>query len=227
MYRTKARQETAASRIQTAWRKRKPRKRRIPLALKQHNFVERLPNLYQQISNVEPTGTTNGLLQLFKFSDIPQASHYQDLFEFYRIDKIVIEFRYKSIAQSATFDTASTTTVQQNELNPVMYFKRDHDTDFLINLPQLKESSKTREHQFTNNKPNFTVQLKPSCLINTANIKGSSGILYRPKWGQWLSTTDANIEHYGLMSYVIGYNGAQPGSLEVTRKMYFSLKNND
>ncbi len=200
---------------------------RKPLALKMHNFVERLPSLYQQISQTEPSGTTNGLLQVFKFSDIPQASHYQDLFEQYRINKVVIEFRYKGLTQGATYDTASTTVVQQNEINPVLYFKKDHDTDFLINLPQLKESMKTHEHQFTNSKPNFTIQLKPACLVNSTDVKGSTGTTYRPRWGQWLTTLDAGIEHYGLQSYIIGYNGAQAGSMEVTRKVYFSCKSNE
>ena len=184
--------------------------------------------MYQAINQVEPVGTTtNGLLQKFKFSDILQASHYQDLFEFYKINKIVVEFRYKGITQNATTDTATTTVIQQNELNPVMYYKIDHDTDFLINLGQLKESMKTREHQFTNNKPNFTVVLKPACLVNNANIKGASGLVYRPKWGQWLSSSDAGIEHYGLQTYITGYNGAQAGTVEITRKMYFTCKNNE
>jgi len=200
---------------------------RKPLALKMHNFVERLPSLYQDINLVEPSGTTNGLLQKFKFTDIPQASHYLDLFEQYRINKIVIEFRYKGITTPATFDTASTTVVQQNELNPVLYFKKDHDTDFLLNLPQLKESMKTREHQFTNNRPNFTIQLRPAVFVNSTDIKGSTGTTYNPKWGQWLNTVDGGIEHYGLQSYITGYTNGQPGTFEITRKMYFSCKSND
>lgn len=117
-----------------------------------------------------------------------------------------------------------------NEINPVLYFKIDHndaDTDSLVTL---KQSMNTKEHQFTNDKPNFSISLKPAVLIEDENIKGATGTNYRPKWGMWLDSVETAIEHYGLKAYCVAAVGGVEGGagqLEVTYKTYFTMKNND
>lgn len=212
-------------------KRRKKRSRRYPikkpLALKTHNFVERCT---PSLMTVAQESSASGLFRSFTLSQCLQASHYKELFEYYRINKVVLEFRYKGAAIPAytTINGTSTTNNEiQNEINPVLYFKVDHNDESADSLNVLKESMRTREHQFTNNKPNFTIQIKPAIL--TESYKTTISTAYAPKWGQWLSTADDTVPHYGLKAYAVAGlgNNVNMGQIEVQQKIYFSVKCNE
>ena len=114
-----------------------------------------------------------------------------------------------------------------NECNPILYFKVDHNDINPDPLLAMKESMKTHEHQFSNDKPNFTIQLKPA--VQSEAFKSATATTYIPKWKQQLSTADGTIPHFGLKAYAIGFKNAylDPGIIEVTYKMYFTMKNNE
>ena len=219
----------AASKIQRAFRgKRRYKSKRSrykqPLALKMHNFVER--STITTNLQIGPEASATGMIKEFSLNEIAQNGNYIALFEEYKIDKVVATFRYKSTGQYG-YETGA--ALNMNEINPVLYFKVDHNDDVLETLATLKESAKCREFQFTNNKPTFDVVIKPACLIDVNNIHGALGISHRPRWGLWLPTDENAISFYGLKAYcVAAASGAHvPGSLQVTYKIYFSMKNND
>lgn len=205
------------------WNRRSRMRLKKPLALKPHTFVERLASDTITVAN---EASAAGLFKTFNFNQIPQNASYRDLFEYYTINKIVVEFRYKSIGQIATNGAVSTISVQ-NEVNPVLYFKIDHNDNNSDPLATMKESSKTREHQLSNSRPNFTIQLKPA--VQSEAYKSTVATTYIPKWGQQLNVLDGTIPHYGLKAYCVGYSdsNASPGQLEVTYKMYFTMRNNE
>ena len=206
---------------------RKNRRRRMrvrkPIALKPHTFVERLTS---DTITINTEASASGLFKTFNLDQISQASSYKDLFEYYTINKIVAEFRYKSIGTIATQGAVSSIS-PVNEVNPVLYFKVDHNDINSDPLATMKESSKTREHQFSNSRPNFTIQLKPA--VQAEAYKSSIATTYIPKWGQRLSVLDGTVPHYGLKAYCVGYadSNASPGQVEVSYKMYFTMRNNE
>jgi len=220
----------AATKIQRAFRKRLIRKglrrRKTPLALKPHTFVERSGTDNLAITS---DGLSGGLFKHFTLRHIPQYAQYCSIFELYNINKVVVEFRYKGpSAQARVLHVAGTTVV--NEVNPVLYFKIDHNDNDSDTLANLKLSMRTKEHQFTNSKPNFSIVLKPAILIEDSNIKGTLGVDYRPKWGQWITTEESEVQYYGLKAYAIAGTGgasSSAGTIEVTYKTYFTMKNND
>lgn len=199
---------------------------RKPLALKMHNFVERSG---ATTMTIKTEANAEGLFKSFELAHVQQFSAYTTLFEYYKIDKVVVEFRYKSIGgQARVVDVANSLPV--NEVNPVLYFKVDHNDAEEDSLVTLKQSMRTREHQFTNAKPNFSIVLKPAVMLLDNNIKGATGTNYRPRWGMWLDTQESGIEHYGLKAYCVagtGSSNTDAGQLEVTYKTYFSCKNNE
>lgn len=201
-------------------RRTRYRKRKQPLALKQHNFVERV-KVDDQIV-IAPEATAVGLFKTFKLSDIRQDDSYTDIFEMYRIDKVVVTFRYKQINNATEANGRA-----QNEVNPLLYFKVDHNDNTSDSMITLKESMRTKEHQFSNDKPNFTITLKPAIQAEAYRTSLTSG--YTPKWGQWLNCADAEVPHYGLKAYCLAYrDGAwNPGNLTVEYKYYVSFKNNE
>ena len=214
--------QAAAMKIQRKWRKKRRMRRRIPLALKVHNFCER--------STIEDNLLCNGSVGLFRhfqINEIAQSGEYINIFEEFRINKVVATFRYKANSTVAVGNNAN----QVNEINPVLYFKVDHNSDSTsVTLEDMKKSMKTREHQFTNDKPEFNVVLRPAVLVEASTVEGAIGTHYYPRWKKWLPVEEGAIGHFGLQAYAVAGSGgglSQPGSLKVTYKIYFSMKNNN
>ncbi|AJP36451.1 putative capsid protein [Avon-Heathcote Estuary associated circular virus 21] len=202
-------------------RRRYPlRSRRRPLALKQHAFCERAENEQTIVINTEAAAT--GLFETFTLSKMRQQASYAQIFEFYRIDKVVATFRYKNV-NNAT----ETTGRAQNEVNPLLYFKVDHNDNTSDSLSTMKDSMKTKTHMFTNNNPEFSIQLKPA--IQSEMYRTTLTAAYTPKWGQWIPCDDPTVPHYGMKAYCCAFKNADwnPGSLQVSFKYYVSFKNNE
>lgn len=202
---------------------RRRRRYKVPLALKQHNFCERnVATVSLGIGTDASPG--NGLQRSFSLDQIRNASQYTALFEYYRIDKVVVKFRYKSAGVQAYSNT--TDVILHNEQNPVLYFKVDHNDVDQDSLSVLKDSMKTKAHVFTNDKSEFVITLKPA--IQSEAYKSALTTTYIPKWGQWLSTEDPTVPHYGLKAIAVGPNNTQSnGALDIEFITYFSMKNNE
>jgi len=198
------------------------RRRRRPLALKQHAFVERAVADHQ--IEIDTEAAASGFYYSAALSKMKQQAQYCQLFEFYRIDKIVATFRYKG--GNAEVAGAQTSRAW-NEVNPLLYFKVDHNDITSDTLATMKDSMKTRTHMFTNNKPEFSIQFKPA--IQSEMYKSSVTTAYTPKWGQWIPTNDPTVPHYGLKTFAIAFQNAQwnPGTIAVSFKYYVSFKNNE
>lgn len=204
---------------------RRPRRRKA-LALKQHAFCERA--IVTQQLNIDTEDNAVGLFETFSLSKVRNEAEYAAIFEQYRIDKVVATFRYKG--GTATLAGAQSGKAW-NEVNPLLYFKVDHNDTASDSLTKMKDSMKTKTHMFTNDKPEFSIQLRPATLsqLYKSGSPPNEITVNTPKWGQWLSTTDNTLLHYGLKAYAIAFKNDQwnPGSLAVSFKYYISFKNNE
>lgn len=196
--------------------------RKIPLALQRHSFVERkVTDLTMQVDN---EGDAVGLFKSFNLDDCSNAQQYKTLFEYYKIDKVVVTFRYKTHTVASTSGTIGP---RPNEVNPLLYFKVDHNDITADSLIQMRLSTRTKEKQLSNDKSEFTIQVKPA--VQAEAYKSTVATTYIPKWGQWLSTADGTVPHYGLKAYAVGYrdSASNPGQIQVSFKYYISFKNNE
>lgn len=227
---SKKRKIQAAYKIQSAWRskrRRVVRRRRRPLALKVHNFVER-NTLENELQVAHTEGSAVGLFRTFSLNDIRQVSNYSGIFEYYRIDKIVVTFRYKTAGVAAALNPNGTSLASlTNEINPLLIFKVDHNDVTADTISELKDSMRTRKKVLTNDKPEFSITLKPA--LQEEIYKSAVTTAYAPKWGQWLPMADVTAPHFGLKVYAIGsnYANADMGKILVTYKTYFTCKNNE
>lgn len=218
-------------------RGRKPRKkynritskryRRKPLALKPHNFVERFE---ENISLVTPIinssgNLTNTISKKFSFDMITQHPQYADLFDEYKINKIVATFRWSPSA----YNYVSTTAAYSSNMSPLLFFKVDHNDDSADSLTELKKSMKTKYKMLKYDEP-FTIQLKPaSQILVDANI----GNTFTPQWNRWITTSVCDVNHLGLKLQVqvptdVGSSSNyNMGRIDIEYKMYFTLKCNE
>ena len=189
-----------------------------PLALKPHTFVER--SVVESV--LSPNGA--GLFKTFQLDDIYNKVSYQKLFEYYSINKVVVTFRYKADGDPRR-DVTQANQMGVNEANPLLYFKVDHNDASADSLALMKASTRTRTFQFTNDKPELAIQVRPAVLNEV--YKSTVASTYVPKWKQKLTTADLTVPHYGLKCYAIAPGAAQYGSIMVTMKYYFTMKNNE
>lgn len=204
----------------TQTRRRKFRRKK-PLALQRHSFVERKTT--DLVMNVDNESSAVGMFKSFNLNEMNNAAQYKELFEYYRIDKVVVTFKYKAYS----YANAVSALTGVNEVNPILFFKKDHNDVSADSITVMKESMKTKEVQLTNNRPNFSIVLKPAVQAEAYHSPVSS--TYVPKWGQWLSTDDGSVPHYGLKAYAIGFKSGSidPGQIQVSFKYYVSFKNNE
>ena len=207
------------------------RPRRVTkLALKTHTFVER--TLTEDFMNVKQAPVpADGLHKSWSLAELRQATYYRNIFEQYKINKVVVTFRYKGVGTAA-----GGTSHRPNEINPVLYIKRDHNDDQdstggnQESLSEMKDSSKTFEVQLTNNRPNFSMTIKPAILMEDSVYNGATGVQHMPVWGKWIDVKEDNINYYGLKAYAVGQGSSSAdalGKIEVSYKVYFSMKNNE
>lgn len=218
----------AASRIQLMFRKKRMRRniargayskiRRVPLALKPHTFVER--SVVE--GDLTPNGT--GYFRTFQLDDIYNKVSYQKIFEYYTINKVIVTFRYKA-AGDPRRDLISATAGTVNEANPMLWFKVDHNDITADTLSVMKASSRTRTFQFTNDKPELSITIRPAVLDEV--YKSSIASTYVPVWKQKLTTADLTVPHYGLKAYATSPTPSQAGSIYILTKYYFTMKNNE
>ncbi len=202
---------------------------RKQLALKSHTFVERCTPLILNLNNAALTADGNfATTKTFVYSldQVPQMTSYQKLFEYYKILKVVVNFKYKTIGNYANTDPTIGNPV--NEINPTLIFKVDHNDDTADTIGTMLESVRTKEKQLTNNNPSFSIVLKPA--IQSMLYKTSASTAYTPSWNNWLGMISPGIPHYGLKLQVQTPPrnvNADYGSIWMTTKIYFACKNNE
>lgn len=199
-----------------------------PLALKQHNFCERFEeNIRLDHTIVNTSGNlTATVSKKFSFDMIAQHPQYADLFDEYRIDKVVATFRWSPSAYVVTNSTAA----YSGNLSPQLYFKVDHNDDTADTLAVMKESMKTHSKMLKYDEP-FTISLRPaSQTMVDANI----GNTFTPTWKRWITTKVLDVNHLGLKLQVqvptqVGgpTTNFDMGRIDIEYKMYFSLKCNE
>ena len=204
----------------------KIRRRKKKLALKAHNFVERVEDtiiLNESTLNASGNLTTN-YSKNFQLADIPQVNHYQNLFDDYVLNKVVAEIRY-----DYTIMWTDTTYHQSpNPIYPMLLIRTDHnDAATGYTWADLKQSERSRLVQL---KPGRKIShvLKPAVSIQTYKTATTEG--YAPKWNQQLRTVDDTVPHYGLQIQVQTQPGSpniQLGKINIMYKYYFTMKNTE
>ena len=202
-------------------------KKKKPLALQPHNFCERFE---ENIRLIKPTINTSGNLAItstkkFSFDMIPQHASYAELFDEYKINKVVATFRWSP----SQYVAVNSTSAFSSNLSPLLFFKVDHNDDAAQSLTELKKSMKTHYKMLKYDEP-FTIQLKPaSQVLVDANI----GNTYTPKWDRWITTGVLDVNHLGLKLQVqvptdVGAStNYDMGRIDVEYKMYFTMKCNE
>ena len=198
-----------------------------PLALKPHTFCERFEeNIILEEPIVNTSGNLNNtVVKKFSFDMIPQHASYAELFDEYKINKVVATFRWSP----SRYVYVNSSAAYSGNLSPMLWFKVDHNDDSSQSLVEMKKSMKTHAKMLKYDEP-FTIQLKPaSQVLVDANI----GNTFTPKWNRYITTQVLDVNHLGLKLQVqvppdVGTStNYTMGRIDIEYKMYFTLKCNE
>lgn len=132
-------------------------------------------------------GSAQGFAYEWALSDVTNHEEFLNLFEEYRIVGVKYHMRPRLGINVAT---------QTTDFG-VLHVWRDHDD---VNTPtaQAEYLQKQSVKSWNMNKPpaNASIYIKPSILFQTYESTTSTG--YSPKFGQWISSNDPSVPHYGL-----------------------------
>lgn len=120
-------------------------------------------------------------------SDVVNSSDFTNLYDQYRLDKLIIKFYLK-------FDPSSQSATTSNI--PRLYWYRDlDDLTSPASLNEIRENGKCKTVPLTLYKP-VTIVMKPNVLRVIYQSAVSSQ--YTPSFNQWLDMSTPTNQHYGL-----------------------------
>lgn len=197
--------------------RRRPRRTRRMYMRRRPRILRRIAKIHHFKRTFTLTPIASGTSAVFgaynfQFNELPNASEFANLFDCYRVNKIVI--KYVPNHNSSEFGA----TKALCEFNSALDFNDVTAPTALTQLYEYQNWRMTRGNQI------HTRVFTPSVLgvistINAGNFTGDS-----PKYKQWLNTTQLDIEHYGI-KYGIGATNAA-GDVYFTPyvSVYFSCK---
>lgn len=147
-----------------------------------------------------------------QLGNVVNVSDFQNLYDQYRINYVVIKFWLKidpgaQAAASASF--------------PKLYWYRDYDDATVpANLNEIRENQKARVAVMHPNRP-ITIKFRPNSLA----LLFSSGVAsqYKPTWRQWMDMGTVTSQHYGI-KYAIDDLTNTNYKVDIEGTLYFQCR---
>lgn len=160
----------------------------------------------------------------FTLGSLVNASEFQQLFDQYRIDKVIVTYQLITNPDANNY-TNSAALVNQSNWYPTVWYCPDYDDSAATNISEMKERIGVKNRiLYPNRKLYFVV--RPKVLVQTYRTAVSTG--YAPK-SLFIDMTNMDIPHYGLKT-VIDFAGIAPASAQKYQilqefKYFFTCKN--
>lgn len=126
-----------------------------------------------------------GAFQLNGLTNVINGSEFGNLFDQYRIDKLILKFYLKVDPSTQTGNAGQV---------PRLYYVRDRDdSNAPADLNELKENQFFKERVLTPYRPVTLV-----CRPNALRLLYQSAVAsqYQPAWGQWMDMNVMSTPHY-------------------------------
>lgn len=193
-------------------------------SLNTHRFTRYANTSPSVVSIGDGTITQFNNNHVFTLGAVVNATEFQQLFDQYRIDKVVVTYQLVN-NPDANNSLNSLTLVNQSNWYPTVWSVADYDDNAATNISEMKERIGVKNRILKpNQKMKFVV--KPKVLVQTYRTAVSSG--YAPK-SLFVDMTNQDVPHYGLKT-VIDFAGIPPASSQQYKilqefKYYFTCKN--
>jgi len=141
-----------------------------------------------------PAGTY-GFGYAFQLLNCVGYSYYRSIFQYYRINKVVVKFTSQSSRKEPTIDMYSGVTQENVDCAAGdMWVAVDYSDETtpatvteMMSYPKVKKIPAYK---------NFSMKFTPATLSPSYETVSSWG--YTPKWKQWIRSADNNVPFYGM-----------------------------
>jgi len=152
----------------------------------------------------------------FQLSDVINVSDFVNLFDQFKIHKVVLTLRWSP--NQATY-TSNNTQAGTGVYNPLLYYTRDYDDDNPIATQQdMLEIQKHNSRRLMPGRP-VIISLRPA--VQAQAYQTAISTAYGPKWNMKLNMDDNTTPHYGLKMGVTKL-GQDMGAVSIDVKYHFS-----
>lgn len=187
------------------------RRRRVPDGMRAKR------KCYLKLQITGNNTTSYGYFKLnFNLTDLPNYTEFTAMWDFFKITGVKLEYRL--VADHATTDATLT------GWHPTLVTAPDYSNSTIWSLmSQAMEYPRSRIMTFGHDgsePTKFTQFIRPSVLNVLARTPTTDAL--GPRWGQWINTDYANMEHYGIMG---AYERLPTGMvLEINCTYYMKFK---
>jgi len=189
-------------------------------SLTQHSYSR-----YGLASTITLTNTEDSTAFSFAFNDIINNAEFSQLYDRYRLDRILVKIQLINNPSSAIPLNATSSTANGLNWYPKVWSAIDYDDSNAETIAQLKERSGTKCRILEPNKT-LTYYIRPAIAAMMYKTATTTG--YGPKWGQWIDMQDIGLPHYGL-KLAFDMQGFDPADgngfkVNVEKQFFFTCK---
>lgn len=148
----------------------------------------------QDVLDIQAGQFSAGLAKAFALNNVVNVSDFQNLFDQYKIIKVVCYFKLQT-NPDAVAPLNSTTGVTAANFYPKLWYIQNDDDLTALNLDQIKQRQGVKCQVLEPNKM-ISFVIKPRILIQTYSSSISTG--YAPKYGMLIDMANPGVPHYGM-----------------------------
>jgi hypothetical protein len=207
--------------------KRRPKKVKRVSKPKRVNGVISVCRIKQEAQDLVACNTIEAGNYTFELADFPEYASYQQLYEYYRIDKVQVSFRAMNNTAQTAGITPGTIFNAHGRIHTVIDY--NDAANFPATRAGIQEMMQDNSYKCTTSSRTHTRTFVPKILMEG----GGSSVGVVSKGKQWIpiGNTTANLTHYAL-KYILegGYSSVSAQNpyasflVEPTIKMWVSFK---
>lgn len=171
------------------------KKKNIKQMYSKYHFrrIVNLSNITGGISGAANFGTYT-----FSLDQLPNYTEFTNLFDQYRINKVVLKLipQYNQSTFNVGHANNTATSGQLSGRNPRFMIVNDYDDDTApVNMDTLRQYANVKVYPVMNNKL-IKHTITPATQMMAYETIGTTG--YIPKFKQWINCSDSNVPHYAI-----------------------------
>ena len=193
-----------------------------------YSSMRRNVHLYRRHAPaVEHTFTVDtGAAQSFQIGDLANSSEFTQLYDQYKITRVVLRFQLVNVPDSGLVYAPGTNTgtYQSTNFYPKLWYYADYDDTTPPTTTNIREVGKARCRVLRPNSM-VTVSVKPAILNQLYRTPTTTA--YSPVWNQRIDCSQGDVPHYGL-KYAFDLNGVSSTTafkVRVERTYYLTMYN--
>jgi len=173
--------------------------------------------------NITVEATQESVNHVFALADVVNAVEFRELFDQYKIEKVIVT--YQLVSNPNANNALNATTTASTNWFPIVWSVPDYDDTASLNIDEMKERIGVKCRVL---KPDKMLKFVVRPKVNVQTYRTALTTGYAPK-RMFVDMTTQDIPHYGLKTCIdcqgIDPNDTYPFVIRQTRQYFFTCTN--